>query len=444
MATDAWCELREHQALLRSVGHLYRDGRWTGSDDDTFHVYKEVEHPALGEMLTFLAHPNYFRYDSAKAFTTEMVPMQWRPAISRSVISENFDSSLHRHLPPITDPDTGDFTLNLNAQGTAFIVKNRPGNPVAHLGQYLVELRELPAVPIFLERRAKHFRDLGSEYLNIEFGWVPFVQDLRKIHNLTLTLHQRLALLIKNNGINVRRRSKKVVTTDSSLIWEGSLDVPFGDLFDTSIGGSPYLDGYTLCGPFGGLVSYPSTWGGQADYRLSHTKYGTEWNCGTFRYYVPDIGTSQWTDRAVRALYGSNVTPALIYSVYPWTWLVDWFANIGDIFSNMAANAVDNETLTNCYSMYTETVYDVVEVSSHWDAVSSPDSPGAAFDLSAGSVSLVHTLSTVNKLRRQASPFGFGLKREDFSSRQLAILAALLTSRSDNKRIRRLQREVTG
>lgn len=436
MATDAWCELRDYELLLRSTGHRFRDGRWSETDDDTFHVFKDVEHPALGEELTFLAHPNYFRYDPALAFTYDLVPMQWRPAISRSAISENFDSSVHIHLPDPVVPDTEDFILNLNAQGTAFIVRNRPGNPIANLGQYLIELRELPAIPIFLERRAKRFRDLGSEYLNIEFGWRPFVEDLQKVHQLTVGIDKFLTKLIKNNGILARRRSKKKVSIESSLIWEDSLTVPFGDLSDPEIGGNAFLAGYILCGPFGGNVTYPSTWGGQADYKLSTTKYGTEWNCGNFRYYVPYIGSTQWTAKAITSLYGANLTPSVLYSVYPWTWLLDWFANVGDIISNLSTNAVENETLTNCYAMYTESVYDVVEVSTHWDAVSVLDSPGATFDLPAGSASLTHTISRVNKLRHQASPFGFGLKRESFSARQWAILAALANTKAKPPKLR--------
>jgi hypothetical protein len=431
-AYDSWCRTRDHKALLRSTGHLFRDGRYL-QDDDDFHVYWEIEHPAFGEQLTFTGHPSYLVPGSGDPFGYEQVPITWKPAISRSVESIAFDPTAYKTLPDIVDPDFADFTLGLNAQGTAFIVKNRPGNPQVHLGQYMVELRELPSLPMFLQRRAKVFRDLGSEYLNIEFGWLPFIGDLQKIHQFSTKVPKVLAQLVRDNGLKVRRRSKKRVTTESSLLCEGTLSVPFGDLSDTSIGGDALMDGYHFCGPFGGLVTYPN-FPGQADYRLSSTEYGTEWECGTFRYFVPDIGSSQWTNRAIKILYGGDPSPSTIWSVIPWTWLIDWFANVGDILSNLTSNAVDNETLENAYAMYTKTVYDVVELSAHWDEVDASSLPGTCFFLPNGSVGLTHTVSRVNKFRHQASPFGFGLKRADFTARQLAILAALLTSKAKPNR----------
>jgi len=431
-AYDSWCRLREHKALLRSLGHRVRDGSWD-ENDPGFHVYNEVEDPAFVSLRTFRCHPSYTKSADADPFGFSRVDCNWKPAISRSVESVRFDPSTYHQLPPIEFPLYEDFVLNLNAQGTDFIVKNRPGNPLVSLGQYIIELRELPQVPHFLRTTKHQISDIGSEYLNVEFGWKPLIKDLMKIHDLQFKIARKINDLVKNNGIPVRRRSKKVVSTDSFIVREGSLSIPFGDLSDPSIGGHSDLKDYTLCGPFGGLVTYPN-WSGQADYRLSRTTYETVWNCGTFKYYVPDIGSNQWTERAIKALYGTDLTPSLLYSVYPWTWLTDWFINVGDIISNLSKNAVDNETLTNCYSMYTKTVYDVVDVSVHWDEVNADSLPGVGFFLPAGSDTLKHTIARVNKLRHQSSPFGFGLKRGDFSATQLAILAALAVSRIDSAR----------
>lgn len=430
---DSWCKTREHKSLIRSFGHRFRDGRWEGDEDTSdFHVYRELEAPSFAASRTLLASPNYVVPGSSDPFGYELQPYQWKPALTRSAYSvpfqgENYD--VDKELPLIEDPPTGDFILGLNAQGTNFIRRARPGNPVVHIGQYLIELRQLPTLPHFLLQRAKRFKDLGSEYLNVEFGWRPFISDLLKIHDFTKKVSRRISWLIAHNGNSIRRRDDKKVTTHSSLICEGSLDVPFGDLSDPSIGGNPLMDGYHFCGPFGGVVTYPG-FGGQTDYRLSTSLIETEWNVGTFSYYVPNIGSNEWSERAVRCLYDANVTPAVIYSVIPWTWLIDWFANVGDIVSNANTNAVDNETLTNCFAMYLKEEYTVVEVSSHWDQVDATSIPGSSFFLPAGDASVSHTVYRSSKLRHQASPFGFGLKRAEFTARQLAILAALLTARS--------------
>lgn len=428
-ALDSWCTFRDHKALLRSTGHLFRDGRWLG-EDHPFHVFRELESPAFGPNKTFEASPNYLRAGSSDPFGYERVDCNWKPAISRSFSSGFFDPELYGYfnLPDVVESDFSDFVLALNAQGTSYIRQTRPGNPIVNLGQYMIELRELPRVPIFMERRAKKFKDLGSEYLNVEFGWKPFIKDLILIYEAQSRIQKMLTDLRKNNGLSVRRRSKKKVFIETSELCSGTLTVPFGRLDDESIGGNVAMEGYSILGPFGGYGTY--TWPGHADYDLYVTKYRTEWNVATWKYYVPDIGSSQWTERAIKELYGSELTPSVIWSVIPWTWLADWFANVGDIISNLSTNAVDNETLTNTFAMYAETTYTVAHVVSEWPDIDSTATPGNGFFLPAGQVDLKHTITRIDKFRQESSPFGFGLKREDFTSRQLAILAALLVSKA--------------
>lgn len=431
-AWDSWCQCFDLKALLRSRGHRFKDGRWD-EDETGFHVYRDIEFPAFGANRTFRCHPSYLKLGAGDPFGFELVDCNWKPAISRSAESLLFDPSVYINLPPIDIPMYEDYVLNLNAQGTDFIQRNRPGNPLAHTFQYLVELRELPQVPHFLRASKKRVSDLGGEYLNVEFGWKPLIKDLKKIHDLQFKIAHQLLKLTRDNGLSIRRRSKKVVTEDSTVVCEGSLGVPFGDLGDTSIGGNESLHGYALCGPFGGNGTYPN-WAGQADYRLSRISRQTAWSCCTFKYFVPDIGSNLWTNKAISVLYGANPTPSAIYSVYPWTWLLDWFTNVGDIVSNLSRNAVENESFTNAYAMYTEEVYDVVDVSLHWDSIDASSLPGSCFILDQGADSMKHTHYKGSKLRRQASPFGFGLKRGDFTASQLAILAALAVSRIDTIR----------
>jgi hypothetical protein len=85
------------------------------------------------------------------------------------------------------------------------------------------------------------------------------------------------------------------------------------------------------------------------------------WFSGSFRYYIPDTGSSQWTTRARAALFGVLPTPELIWSVVPWSWLFNWFSNYGDIVSNFSENAVENLTCEYSFIMrhysYEETAF---------------------------------------------------------------------------------------
>jgi hypothetical protein len=345
-----------------------------------------------------------------------------------------YGSSADVQLPPVVESDFGDIVLGLNARGTSFIVKNRPGNPVLSAGQFLAELRELPQIPHFLRSGAKRFKDLGSEYLNVEFGWKPFVKDVVALFNGQQRIQAALKKLVKDNGLSVKRRSKKEFVLDGPVVvCEGSLSKPFAHLGDVSIGGNTELDGYYVGGPTGcaDLDLYSFT--GQCDYKFQRTVTTMSWQCGTFRYYVPDIGSDRWTERAKIALSGSNLTPSLLYEVVPWTWLIDWFANVGDIVSNLSSNAVDNETLTNAYSMESQETLFEVYVSTSWDELETFPF-GSHFFVPSGSASPYYFRKEGYKARHQASPYGFGIPPESFTARQWAILAALGLTRSGDRR----------
>jgi len=424
---ESFLKGRVYRSLLRSTGHLFRDGRWAG-DPDSFHAFRDVQNPGLGPRLSFLGG-SYFKSFLVGVDGEPLVPYAWTPAASLGYSSKDAFDEYVTELPVIVDPLYSDYVLELNALGTSAIQRFRPGNPVASLGQFLVELRELPRLPIFLKSRAKSFRDLGREYLNVEFGWVPFVKDLIGVYRLQQTIQDRLNKLIRDNGIQVKRRSKHVETISDLGVKELSLTQPFGRINDPTIGGDPDEDPLRIHGPvpFGYFDSFIP---GTCDIKITRTEKIVSWYVGTFFYYVPDIGSDRWTRRAKDVLFGSSPTPSLIYSVYPWTWLADWFGNVGNILSNLSTNAVDNEVLTDSFIMQHRIKRTDYEVTCNWEYFERiwAGNSSLNFVLSPGSIMCSPSHVEVNKLRRQASPFGFGLHLSDFTARQLAIIAALLTS----------------
>jgi hypothetical protein len=432
--SDLWkgcyVQYRDYRTLLRSTGHRFQDGRWIG-EADPFHVFRERIRPGQGSNRVANGS-TYWRTGTIPPPGSPDITYNWRPSVANSF---SFHPEHSEHDILFTDPvvpSFSDFVLELNAQGTSWIRRNRPGNPVASFGQFLGELRQLPQSMVFLKRRSKDFQDLGKEYLNTEFGWVPFVKDLIAIYRLQHTLRDRLEKLVKSNGINIRRRSKRVPITDPLLVDEGVILRPFGPLDNVFEGGSQLMPGFHSLGP----APYWSTFAdftGRCSYSVYEVTDEDVWNCGTFVYYVKDIGSDEWTGKAIAELFGLIPKPQLIYQLYPWTWLVDWFANVGDIVSNLTANAVDNEVLTNCFSMRTQTKRFEIELDVQWDELdfdsAFPDTIPLHFHTPSGSDTIRFVSFERSKLRQQASPFGFGLKSGDFSGRQAAILAALTTSR---------------
>lgn len=277
----------------------------------------------------------------------------------------------------------------------------RPGNPAADLGVFLAEMRDLPRM---LSTSAKGFHDLwrsmggsrtsfspkkvADHWLNTQFGWLPFINDLNKLARASNTVDAMLNQVKRDNGRWVRRggivsqvNNRSVVKSDSSR----TAHVPL-------------------------LNSYYYPGGTTGSHRIYLDEVQTVWFSAAFRYYIPDIGSVDWERRCKRAYYGLNISPSLIWELTPWSWLVDWFSNAGDVFANMSNPIAENLAAKYAYIMG-ETSRVVTCESVHLLS-------GQAHD-----ASWVHFGKT--KSRVSASPFGFGLTSGDLSARQWSILAAL-------------------
>jgi len=333
-------------------------------------------------------------------------------------------------------PSYHDLVVDTYQYGATGYKRTRPGNPVASVGQFLLELRDLPRIPFggALGKRGRNgrfpsvsiypfneipgrllsrltdFRSLGSEYLNVVFGWKPFVSDLRKMYNLWQTVDKRMAQLVRENGKSINRRATLEEDTSTDFAT------------DSYPGAWRWIPGgFSLASNSG-----TSTWTGQ---RTTKTKV---WYSANYRYYIPDIGSSQWDRRARLALFGGLPTPELLWEVLPWSWLVDWFSNVGDVISNLSVNAVDNLVQNYHYTMKHVTTTTVLKSTSHQVGVDLR-AFGAWYwpDLEADCTT---TFSNESKVRDgTGSPFGLNARFPSLSAYQLSILAALGTSKSKRR-----------
>jgi hypothetical protein len=259
-------------------------------------------------------------------------------------------------------------------------------------------------------KEASDFRNLGSEYLNVVFGWKPFVKDLQGMYNLWKSLDKQMAQIVRDNGKGIRRKAK--LKTEQDMTSESkSYTIPFVNLYSAPgwVGGSP---AYTH-------------WSTQ-------TRWTEEvWFSGSYRYYIPDVGSSQWTRRAKLALFGALPTPELVWEVMPWSWLIDWFTNVGDVVSNASTNAVDNLVSDYAFVMRKVTYQKDANVTTYMPGVSHGDPYTIGRLVPAVSASVNSTQKWVLKSRSGGgNPFGLGLQLSALTGHQLSILAALGISRS--------------
>lgn len=385
-----------------------RGSSWSGGGP--FYVYKES--------LTHSGHEPNFRMRLGST---------WIGPYSIIGVAPNGKTSLPVQPSPVPWPSMRDDVESYYATGYR---KARPGNAVAGLGQFIGELRELPKLPFsgakwsssttrftgnpykgyhwselpkVLYQRLGGFRALGSEYLNGVFGWMPFVNDLRQMYNLQKTIDKRLAQIIRENGRYIRRRATvedDVTTSDTETL----SSQPFLNVF-----GAP-----------------PIFMSGKTRHNVTVRTTTKIWFSGSFRYYIPDNFSSwAWTTYAVTALFGALPTPELLWNLMPWSWLIDWFSNAGDVISNASFNAVDN--LTCRYSFIMKHVTKRTTASSAvWSAgPTNPSDYWAPLDKT-----FLSTKTEESKVRSGGgNPYGLNIKLPDLSAYQLAVLAALGISR---------------
>jgi hypothetical protein len=293
--------------------------------------------------------------------------------------------------------------MDLTREGTTGWARFKPSKPHAGVSTFIGELKDLPTLPtlLSLKSRAKFFKSLGHNYLNVEFGWKPFVNDLRKYFNALANSQKILQQLARDNGRPVRRSGQ----VDTSSTTSESRSVGY---FTTP--------------------TWPSyLYGDDPQYKtIKDTLITTYWFSGQFRYYIP-LGKSA-LDLVHRDLilnsfvFGIEGTPRVIYELIPWSWAVDWVSNLGDIMSNLSDDFLSDGLVADyAYIMGNQ------KFQRSW-SVDGTFKRRTYFGVDVSeTVPFTTTLTETQEIksRGKATPYGFGLDFSSFSPRQLAILAAL-------------------
>lgn len=279
----------------------------------------------------------------------------------------------------------------------------KPGKPGADLGVFIAEMKDIPHM---LRETAKFFRDagrgaifsgrrLGNTSLNVQFGWMPFLNDMCKFYNTHQTLDKRIGRLIQYNGRWERRGGPVAQTSTVDDTYEAERITMFSPAYSSML--------YVL-----------ST----CKYRRIRYTNRHIWFEAAFRYYIPEhkLKSVWWNRAAVAQMFGGTISPSVLWEATPWSWLIDWFSNAGDVFANMSDGLAENLAAKYAYVMGTT---EVTEVHSHH--ANGATSGGVHFDT---------TYTWTSKTRLGADPFGFGLTVDDFSIRQWSILASLGLARS--------------
>jgi len=263
--------------------------------------------------------------------------------------------------------------------------------------RYYAELRRLGSKGIVLSRAGKY-------HLAIQFGFMPLLNDIVSSAKAYVGAHKRAKQLLRDNGRWVRRRAN--LTPKPSEEYTSESYTPH------SGPNNPNMWPYFVTQCYGG---------GYAGTHVVVKRQVEVWAVGKCKYFLPDTLTEHKSfGKLMRRIHSdTTITPELLYNLIPWSWLVDYFTRVGDLFEALSGGIADRIVFDYAYVMR-KVVHDR-RIWAHQYMYFSATNTGMV----TATYSKVGTL----KSRVGASPFGFGLKEQDLTPAQWGILGALGLSR---------------
>jgi len=243
-------------------------------------------------------------------------------------------------------------------------------------------------------------KKLADQFLNQQFGWKPFLSDLRRFDNVINNSAKMISDIKSRNGLWTRKRVSLGDENTVQLLASGN--------------GVSLSPGAALGAQY---FSSPPHW------ELYETFESHAYAVGKFYYYNPafddvDPGSNLalWNSAMQGViLAGARPSPSNIYKSIPWSWAIDWMTNLGlhvDYYSDMLVDSVACQYLYVMKTAVRKRKY-IQYLPFH-----------------KGAIQLEFERIITSKQRQEGvGPYGFSLTWDQLTPRQLAIAGALGISR---------------
>jgi hypothetical protein len=197
------------------------------------------------------------------------------------------------------------------------VADSHPGEPPLSIPNALYELKDVPymlkdagRMASELARKAEKFGFGGSvvsflfsphaqarDHLNFTFGWKPFVNDVKSISEVATWSQKRLQYLRNYNRV---RRERELGEKHARVRAHGSDVIAY-----TTINSENIFEG-------------------------THR----EWCTSKWNVYTPVLDAIESSSVSQFANLSKFSAPLdIVYQAIPWSWLVDWFLDIGNVVS---------------------------------------------------------------------------------------------------------------
>lgn len=193
----------------------------------------------------------------------------------------------------------------------ATVARSNPSRPVVTPLTLAQDLYELPKM-IFEagkylsnpSRYAKQYKTYANTFLGVKFGWIPLVEDINKLLNLQSEILRRQKQI--NELYSGRGLRRKITFGEENVSTMGSTSYALA-------GAANYI------GMSYSIDEKRKTW--------ATIRWQPVFNFPSYRH---DVLTNELIRRVVS---GATIEGTLkgAWDVIPWTWLLGWFTNVGDM-----------------------------------------------------------------------------------------------------------------
>lgn len=200
---------------------------------------------------------------------------------------------------------------------TEVVAKTNPSRPEVSMPQFIFELRELPGM--MYNQSPRRRRKFGnSSVASYNFGWELLISDVAKLLDFGAQVDKRVKELTSlHHGRGLKRRRTVWTQTVKQL---------------TSLA--------TIQSAGGAVI--------QAD--ISTVTMGRKWASVNWKPDIPGIPPAdEMLSLARRVVHGWDLSPSTVWEILPWSWMADYFGNIGDVLG-ASRNTVGAHP-TNCCVM---------------------------------------------------------------------------------------------
>jgi hypothetical protein len=225
-----------------------------------------------------------------------------------------------------SEPDTGALVATL-------LSETNPGQADVSLPTFIGEMKDFPRTIKSIgdgfrsvsKGRTGGSKELSSHYLTWQFGIKPLISDIRKLMDFESNVAKRLRVMQKIYERGGLRRKRVLYTEEKTQ---------------------------------SDVVTIESSLGTVVDCNRTTTTEVKIW--GTVRW-IPTTPPPNYTDaqartEAIRLIFGLNAQNLLYtaWELLPWSWLIDWFANVQD-FLQSNNNALPAKATDVCIMVHRKT-----------------------------------------------------------------------------------------